>query len=44
MPGAVDLVLSAAEHFPIALATGSRKVDVDAALALSEVLLMWEGD
>jgi len=32
MPGAVDLVLSAAEHFPIALATGSRKVDVDAAL------------
>ena len=32
MPGAVDLVLSAAKHFPIALATGSRKVDVDAAL------------
>ena len=32
MPGAVDLVLSATEHFPIALATGSRKVDVDAAL------------
>ena len=32
MPGAIDLVLSAAEHFPIALATGSRKVDVDAAL------------
>lgn len=32
MPGAIDLVLSATEHFPIALATGSRKVDVDAAL------------
>ncbi|MBT5916299.1 MAG: HAD family phosphatase [Opitutae bacterium] len=33
MPGAVDLVLSTAERFPIALATGSRRSDVDAVLS-----------
>lgn len=32
MPGAVDLVISTAGRFPIALATGSRRTDVDAAL------------
>jgi beta-phosphoglucomutase len=32
MPGAIDLVISAAECFPIALATGSRRTDVEAAL------------
>ena len=31
MPGAIDLVLSVAEKFPIALATGSRRSDVNAA-------------
>ncbi|MEK9773564.1 MAG: HAD family phosphatase [Opitutae bacterium] len=36
MPGAVDLVLSAAEEFAIALATGSRRSDVDAAFEVLE--------
>ena len=31
MPGAIDLVLSAAEMFPVGLATGSRRFDVDSA-------------
>ena len=31
MPGAVDLVCSVAEKFPVGLATGSRRSDVDAA-------------
>ena len=31
MPGAIDLVLSAAEMFPVGLATGSRRSDVDSA-------------
>jgi beta-phosphoglucomutase len=37
MPGAMDLVESTASRFPIALATGSRRSDVDAAFeALAE--------
>ena len=31
MPGAVELVCSVAERFPVGLATGSRRSDVDAA-------------
>ena len=31
MPGAVDLVCSVAEKFPVGLATGSRRSDVNAA-------------
>ena len=36
IPGSVDLVLSVAKELPVGLATGSRRHDVDAALAVLE--------